>query len=50
MESQAGTSTMTSSSHVDNIAMLFEKIRELRMSSETVADSTIFGKLESVYI
>lgn len=49
---EAGPSTRASSSatvatHENNIEMLFEKLKELRMGAENFANANVYSKVES---
>lgn len=48
---EAGPSTrassVTVSKHENNIGMLFEKLKELRMDAENFTHASVYGKIES---
>lgn len=45
----AKTSASPAPTHEENIAMLFDKLKELKMSSEDQTESRIFGRVERRY-
>lgn len=49
-EAIASTSAQSVPTHEQNISMLLDKLKELKMSAENTSDSRIFGRVEREYL
>lgn len=48
-EAPASTSAQSVPTHEQNISMLLDKLKEIKMSTENRSDSRIFGRVEREY-